>query len=195
MVSFALRCALLAVLIFALPGIASAQDAPDAHDHSADPNQSHEHSASQAEIGAWLNEMQQVHQQLERLQQRALADPELSVVQEELGEEIRTAMGTADPTLGQQLDRIGALEAEVAAAQQSGNEETLRTLMMEAQQIQQRFMAIQQQVLEQPPIAAKVSAFQTRLESKMVELDPTAGDLIERFRELEHMLDEAIGGA
>lgn len=183
-------------LLLALPAIAIAQDAAAGHDHAAGAA-GHDHDATSAvddaQIREWMTEMQQVHQQLEGLQQQALADPEIGAVQAALGEEIRVAMAAADPALDQELARMPELESQAVAAQQSGNTEAFQAVMSQAQQIQQRFMTVQQQVLEQPQIATKVTNFQTQLESKMVDLDPSAAGLIARFRSLETMLNDAIG--
>jgi chromosome segregation ATPase len=151
-------------------------------------------AGSQAEVEGLLREMQQVHTQLEGLQQQALQDPQLSAAQEELGEEIKVAMERIDPQMEQRLSRIEALEGEAASAHQAGNGERLQELMAEAQQIQQHFMNVQQQALEQPQIATKVDAFQTRLERRMVEMNPEAEGLINRFRELETRLMALMGG-
>ena len=66
--------------------------------------------------------------------------------------------------------------------------EARQELGAEAERIQRGFLAAQQRVLQQPEIAAQVTAFQQRLQRKMVELDPAAERIITRFRELETRL-------
>lgn len=193
MVSSIIKRAFLASAIaFVLPAAATAQAPGAGHDHAAGSAHAHE-GIDREEVGVWMTELQQVHEQLEGLQQQALQDPAINAAQEELGEEIRVAMAEADPTLDEQLARMATLESEATTAQQTGDVQTLQTLMGEAQQIQQRFISVQQQVLGQPQIAGKVANFQTQLESKMLELDPEAEALITRFRELETKLNEAMG--
>jgi len=180
----------LIALAFALgsPGLASAQIAP-----GQAPSQ--EEGATQQEMQSWFAELQQIHGQLESIQIRALQDPQISAAQEDLGVAIREAMEAADPTIEQQLARVETLENEASEANEAGNRERLEQLAAEAQAIQQHFMGLQEQVLVQPEFAGKLADFQTRLEEKMVEIDPIASTLINRFRELESKLAAAMGGA
>jgi hypothetical protein len=149
---------------------------------------------TQHDLEAIFAEFQEIHHQLEDIQLQALQDPQLNAAQEALGEEIRTAMEARDPALRQQMERIESLEGEAVSAQQAGNLEKLQELMVEAQAIEQRFLTIQQQVLTTPSIAAKIEAFQTELERKMVEVNPQTASLISRFRELESKLSTAMQG-
>jgi hypothetical protein len=151
--------------------------------------------AEGAEIQALFDELQRVHLQLEEIQMRALQDPQLSAEQAQLGERIQAAMEQTDPTLANRIARAEALETEAMTAQQAGNAQRLEELVVEAQAIQQHFMTVQQQVLGQPAIAQQLTTFQTRLESKMLEVDPAAATLISRFREIEDKLSEVMAGA
>src|SRR5690606_33697251 len=143
---------------------------------------------------AWFTEMQEVHQQLEVIQQEALADPELSAKQEALGEEIRLAMEVVDPSMTQRMERVQELETEATAAQAAGDTEKLQQVIQEAQQIQEHFLNVQQTALSEPTMAAKLQDFQTALEAKMVEVDPEAETLIVRFRELEAKISALMNG-
>lgn len=147
---------------------------------------------SEAQVGEWFSEFQEVHQQLEVIQAAALQDPELNAAQEELGEEIQMAMLAVDPTLDQRMTRVHELESEALAAQQEGDSQRLQELMGEAQEIQAHFMSVQESALGRPEIADKLNAFQTRLEAVMIDIDPTAEALMIRFRELETMIEAAI---
>ena len=144
------------------------------------------------EVQGWLMEMQQLQQQLGPIQTQALEDSALLVSQQELGNEIKAAVEAADPGLNQRIEQLQGAEAELAAAQQSGDSTKLQALAQEALEVQQRFIAAQQQALQQPQITAKVEAFQTELEQKMIEVDPEAAVLIQRFRELEGKLEAAM---
>lgn len=147
----------------------------------------------QAEVQAMITELQQLHTQLEGVQQQAMQDPELSAMQEEISNEIMSAMDDVDPALENQMDRIAELETEARAAQEAGNTDRLRELVGEAQQIQAHFLEVQQTVMGRPEVAAMVDGFQTRLETRMVELDPSISGVLERFRELEGRVAEAMG--
>jgi hypothetical protein len=176
------RALLTASLMMFAPALANAQQAPAA-------------AATQQQLEALFQEFQQVHLQLESIQIQALQDPALAAAQEQLGQEIRQAMESTDPSLPQKISRIEALESEAMNAQQTGDANRLQQLMVEAQQIEEHFMTVQQQVLESPAIASKVSAFQTQLETKMKQVNPQTETLITRFRTLETQLASAMGGA
>ena len=144
------------------------------------------------EVQGWLMEMQQLQQQLAPIQAQALEDSALLVSQQELGTEIKAAVEAADPGLNERIEQLQDAEAELAAAQQNGDSTKLQALAQDALEVQQRFIAAQQQALQQPQITAKVETFQTELEQKMIEVDPEAATLIQRFRELEDKLEAAM---
>jgi hypothetical protein len=147
---------------------------------------------AETELEAWLTEYQEVHTQLEGIQQQALQDPELNSIQEQLGSRIREAMENRDPSIPERITRAQALESELMGAQQAGDVERLQQLMAEAQEIEQYFITVQQAVIEDPSMAPEITAFQTRLEQKMGELDPGATALIARFKELEMKIEAAM---
>lgn len=178
------RRALLALILTAgSPGLIAAQQ--------ADPPAA---VPGQLELEAIFAEFQRVHMQLEGIQNEALRDPQLSAAQQELGTTIQSAMENVDPTMKERMARAMVLEAEAHAAQQTGDAERLEELVSEVETIELHFMRVQQQVVAEPAIAAKIMAFQTDLERKMIELNPEALDLINRFRELESVLQSATGG-
>lgn len=150
-------------------------------------------TSSPAEIQALEAELQQLHQQLESAQRQAMRDPELVAVQRELGEDIQAAMGDFDPTVDQSIERMGELEAAAMEARANEDAEQMQTLIAEAQGIQQHLMEVQQEVLESPEFASRLESLQTRLENKMIEMDPAVEDLLVRFREVEAQLLEATG--
>jgi hypothetical protein len=171
---------LAAAALAALPGALSAQNA------AAPPAAAPE--GVPAEATQWLAEMQQLHLRLSQLQERALQDPELSARQDSLGMRIRLAMESIDPALPQQMGRIEEMEGQAAAAEARSDQAALQQLNAEAQQIQQQFLAAQQKALQQPELAAELTAFQTLLEQKILAVDPAAPQLLARFQELERKL-------
>lgn len=144
------------------------------------------------EVRGWLTELDSIHQELSALQARALADPSLLAMQESVGEQMRVAMEEIDPTLAESLDRIPEMEVEAQAAESAGDQQRLEALGSEAQRIEQRFMAVQNQAMEtRPGLVAGVLAFQTALQERMLEADPQAPQLIARMQELEEKLTSA----
>lgn len=184
-ISFLTRGLLPVLLAAAVPMAVVAQQDP-----AAPPTE-----AQEQQLEAWYTELQEIHQTLQSLQQQALADAELAATQQELGSEIQLAMAEIDPSIEERLSRMQALESEAATAQQEGNVERLQTLMQEASGIQEHFAELQEQVLQEPTFAAKLSTFQEQLQQKMLQLNPEAEAQMDRLRELETRLTEAMGGA
>ena len=182
--SLAVRASLAVMAALAAPAVLSAQaGTPSAP------------SPAQPELDAMLLEFQQIHMQLEDIQGRALADPQLHATQVEIGNDIRAAMEAQDPTMPDRLARMGTLETEAQAAQQSGDETRLEALVMEAHGIEEHLLNLQQRVMQEPAMAARIAEFQTQLERKMDEVDPETPTLIARFRQLESRLAAAtVGG-
>lgn len=181
MISRTIRAAVIALVAFAVPTMLVAQD-------PAVPAE-----AQQQEVQTWLAELQQIQARLGEIQTEALEDAELRAQQEELGTELQAAIEEENPELAADAERIEALEQEAVQAQQSGDQEQLQQLAAEAQQIQTRFAMAQAQVLERPEVASKVEAFEADLEAKMVEIDPEADALIERYEELGEKVQEVMG--
>ncbi len=149
---------------------------------------------NQQQLETWFVELQQIGVQLGQIQAKALEDPALQAAQESLGTEVKTAMDRVDPGLSASVDRVAALEQEAVQAQQAGDHAKIEQLARELQQIQVRFITAQNQALQEPALAAKVEAFQTRLERRMIEIDPQSRQLIDRLRELEGKLQAASQG-
>lgn len=182
------RAFAIALVTLALPAAAAAQQRAPAPATSAQQAQ----APNEQQMQQWMTELQQIHGKLEAIQAKAAEDPQLRAAQESLGTEIRTAMEKADPTLPTSMQRVQTLESEAVQAQQAGDQAKLEQLAREAQTIQARFMEAQAKAFQQPEIATRLEAFQTRLESRMVEVDPAASGLIQRFKELEGKLATAM---
>jgi hypothetical protein len=179
------RALLVAFLGLALPAtLAAQQRAAAPMQQQAGPNEQ--------QVQQWVTELRQLHGKLEEIQDRAMQDPQLQAAQARLGEEIKVAMEKADPQLPATMQRMSVLEAEAIKAQQGGDEAKLRQLAQEAQGLQVRFVETQAQVFQQPAMAAKLEAFQQRLETRMAQVDPQAPTMIRRFQELEGRLNAAL---
>src|SRR5690606_31117791 len=183
------RAFIAAVFGIALPALAVAQGSPA----PAPAAEGTELSAQEEEMQGWYMELQELHTQLEAIQQQALADQTLAARQEALGEEIRVAMEARDSTMATRIERMSALEAEAMAAQEANNVARLQELMDEANGIQEHLFGLQQQIVEEPAIAAKLDLFQTDLQQKMLQLNPNVQQMMDRFRELETKLTAAMG--
>lgn len=142
------------------------------------------------EATAWLTEIQQIHVQLSELQEIALQDPQLAARRDSLGNHIRVAMEAIDPSLAENMTRIQEMEEQAAQAQARSDDATLTQLRAEAQLIEQQFLSVQEQALQQPQLASELSTFQTLLQEKILAVSPDAPRLLARFQELERKLGE-----
>lgn len=143
---------------------------------------------STGETQSLIAEVQQIQARLAPIQEQALQDSAIRAEQEALGVEVRSAMVQIDPTLGEQITRMEQLATEAEAAQAAGDQARLLQLSAEAQEIQQRLAEAQIQAMQRPEIAARVEAFQARLQGRMIEIEPEAEALIRRFEELQRRL-------
>lgn len=164
-----LRPGFIALALVALPAGLAAQEAPAAAEQQA-PAQT---------------EQQQIQARLQAIQARALQEPALQAAQDSIGSLLTATMERVDPTFKAQAARAEALKAEVAAAQQAGDNAKLNQLAAEAEQLQQGFAASRQRALQDPQMAAAIQAFQQRIVARMVELDPETQALLARLQELK----------
>jgi hypothetical protein len=184
---------LLTLAVVSMPAAVSAQprDARPSPVNARRPAPAH--AKKSAEAQAWLSELQVLNAKLEALQARALQDPQLVAAQQSLGGSIKAAMNRIDPTLEQSLARGKQLQQQALAARQRGDQATLGRLAGEMQNIQHRFFSVQQQVVQEPTLAARLHTFQDRVQKKMTTLDPNAPKMIARFGQLQTMLAQAQG--
>jgi hypothetical protein len=144
------------------------------------------------EVQGWIAEIQQIEQRLGPIQARAMEDAALQREQAALNEALLAALREAGPAVQADLRRVESIQPELRAAQESGDQAQLERLVREAQQLEQRLGQAQVQALQQPQIAARATAFQDRLRARMVELDPAAEELLQRFVSLQAQILAAM---
>lgn len=128
-----------------------------------------------------ITEIQQIQQRLEPIQQEALQDEELAAQLASLQTRVTAAMQEES---GEALARMESLQEEMAVAQEAGDEERMQALMMEGQSLQQELQAAQAEVMARPEISEPVEEFEAAQRARMIEIDPEAEELLERFDEL-----------
>lgn len=141
-----------------------------------------------------LQQMQVVQQDLSRIQQEALSDPELQAEQAALGEQLQLAMAQANPQVPQQIERLEQLMGEAQQAQQNQDAEKMQQIVAEAQGLEASLQEAQAAALQRPEIAPQIQSFQDKLEAKMVEVDSSTPQLIQRLQELEMELMPYVTG-
>lgn len=138
------------------------------------------------ETMALMGEAQELQQQLAPIQEEAMQDEALAAQLQELQERVQAAMRDENPEL---LERMDELEADFMAAQESGDQERVQEVGMEAQAVQGELQALQSAVLEDPELSASVQAFEDVQRERMIEIDPEAGELIDRLDEIFEQLE------
>lgn len=139
-------------------------------------------------------ELQQLQVKLQPIQQEAMQDPEIQAAQQALGVEIQAAMVEVDPQTPERIERLQELMGEAQAAQAAQDEAAMAQLVAEGRELEQQLQATQAAAIQDPEIAPRVEAFEARLLERMLEVDPEAGSLIERAKELDARLGEFLGG-
>jgi hypothetical protein len=126
----------------------------------------------------------QIQARLQQIQQRALQDPELQAAQEEIGQAVVATMARVDPAFTTRSERAQAMTADIAAAQEAGDNARLHELNAEAQELQAAFAAARAQAMQDPELQASLQAYQARVVAKMVEIEPETEQLLARLSEL-----------
>ncbi len=132
-----------------------------------------------------MMEMQTIEQELGPIQQQALEDEALAEQLASVQMQVDQAMREEDPEL---FERIETFEAEIAAAQEAGDEERLQALGQEAQGLQQSMQTVQASVLERPDVREPVEAYEEAHRARMIEIDPEAEELLDRAEEIMERL-------
>jgi len=185
------RAGLLAIVVLVIPAALGAQARPA----TARVPGASQPTTTRDEARAWMTELQGISQRLQAAHNRAMQDPQLSSTQAALMRDIKTAMERQDPQLPQLAERVRALEAEARAAQGRNDAARVQTLTREFATIRQRFMRAQQSVLQQPAIAQRARAFDARLHSRLIEVEPRTDQLLARSKELQERIRQAVNSA
>ncbi len=142
-----------------------------------------------------ITEAQAIQQEVQQLQMQAMEEnEELQVMRDQLSEMVRAAVSEIEPEFDQLIERMGELEQEFMAAQQSQDQEALQQLQMEATQVQTRLQTAEQQAMEQPQIQEEIEVFEDELMAEMTLHDPDAPQKMERLEELAARIEAAMDG-
>lgn len=144
------------------------------------------------EVQELLSEAQQTQERLAEIHDQALSDsPDLQARQADLQELVDATMRSLEPNFDQVIQRMGELEQEAMAAQQSQDGERLQALMTEAQALSGRLQAAQAQAMETPEVQDEMEAYEESLIDEMTRVDPETPQLLARMEELAEELEAA----
>jgi predicted nucleic acid-binding Zn-ribbon protein len=144
------------------------------------------------EVQELLSEAQETQERLADIHEKALAEsPDLQARQADLQELVDSTMRALEPEFDRFIERLGQLEQEAMAAQQSQDGERLQALMTEAQSVSGRLQAAQAQAMETPEIRDEMEAYEETLIDEMTRVDPETPQLLARMEELAEELEAA----
>jgi hypothetical protein len=135
-----------------------------------------------------IAEMTSIQSRLAPMQQRALESPSLRAEGEAIGANIRQVMAEIAPETPGLIARLNEMGAEVRTAQEARDSARVRTLVMEAREIEQLLQATQAAAVERPEITSAVEAFEAKVHTHMRNESPEAGPLLERLAALNEQL-------
>lgn len=141
-----------------------------------------------ANVREWTAELQRIQTRLQSVHNQVMQDAGMRRMQETFMRDVKAAMLRVDPGLDALATRVQGMQQQAVAAQQRGDLRTLQQLQSELAPIQQRFMRAQQQVMQQPGIAARAREIETQLHQRMLQLEPNTDRLLERGRGLQTRL-------
>lgn len=185
------RAAALAVFIALTPVAGAAQVRPMATEVPSMRKLAPAPGARESVIN-WYGELQSISGHMQRVHDRALADPALRGARERLMRIIQDAMDRADPELPRLFTRMGQVQTEMEAARARGDAPRFQALEMEQAQIQARFMRVRSTVLRQADIARQARGYEELLRQRMVLIEPLTENLLARSTELQRLLQETL---
>lgn len=142
-----------------------------------------------------LMELQTLQQRLGAIQQQALeSDTTLQRRETELQTTIRSAMSEIDPEVEHATARLDTLQGMAMEAQAEQDTARLESLALEAQTLQEQLEAAQQQAMTRDDVASELEEFRRDLRVAMVQVDPEADELIDRFETLVRRLQPDPAG-
>jgi predicted nucleic acid-binding Zn-ribbon protein len=145
------------------------------------------------QVRAWYSELQQISVRLQGAHARALEDQQLRTQQAAFMRMVKEEMDRADPALAGLAERVQRLEGEARAAAERGDQARLQALEREFAQIQARFINVETAVLQLPAVASAAQAYEQALRRRMVTVEPQVDQLLARTRELQGLLQRALG--
>jgi hypothetical protein len=150
-------------------------------------------AGADASVINWYGELQSLSAHLQQVHARALEDPALRQARDRLMAAVQRAMDAADTELPRLAQRVTQIQEEMVQARQGGDLARFQALEQERARIQARFMRVRATVLRQPEIARQSRQYEEQLRAKMIQIQPLTENLLARSRELQRLLQEALG--
>lgn len=149
--------------------------------------------SASGQSGAMM-EMRQLQKQLSSISEQAMQDTALQQQLQEVRDLINQTVRDMSPEAAQTMDRMDSIRGQLQTAQTQGDTARLRSLIMEAQKLQQALQKYEAKAMQEEDVAAAVKEFQNALRERMREVNPDADSLMDRADSLrEEMQNQAQG--
>lgn len=149
--------------------------------------------------GGAMMEMRQLQKQLQSISEQAMQDSALQQQLQDVQTLINQTVRDMGPEAAQTVDRMDSIRGELQAAQSQGDTAGLRSLVMEAQKLQQSLQKYRAKAMQQEDVAAAVKDFQNALREQMGDVNPNADSLMDRADslrdEMQNQAQGMLGGA
>lgn len=149
--------------------------------------------------GGAMMEMRQLQKQLSSISEQAMQDTALQQQLQEVRDLINRTVRDISPEAAQTMDRMDSIRGQLQTAQTQGDTARLRSLIMEAQKLQQALQKYEAKAMQQEDVAAAVKEFQNALREQMREVNPDADSLMDRAdslrQEMQNQAQGMLGGS
>jgi len=144
--------------------------------------------------GGAMMEMRQLQKQLRSISEQAMQDSVLQQQLQDVQNLINQTVRDMGPEAAQTMDRMDSIRGKLQAAQSQGDTAGLRSLVMEAQKLQQSLQKYRARAMQQEDVAAAVKDFQNSLREQMGEVNPNADSLMDRADSLRSEMQNQAQG-
>jgi hypothetical protein len=167
-------------------GSAGADAAPPATSGPAlPPSASSPSSSSPMDLRTEYTNLQQ---RLNGLQQKAMQDSVLKGQYDALEKTLETRMAAADPQLSAHRDRLAAIQQEMTAAKQAGQDDKFQSLLKEGTTIQNGLRQVREDAMTVEEVKTSMSAFRDSILAHMTALDPEVPTMVKRANDIAAQL-------
>lgn len=137
-------------------------------------------------------EYQQIRQQLQIIQQKALNDPEFAEESKRFSKKLDSAMIKANPSDKEKIAKRDKILSNIRKAQLNGNNEKFQKLQKDYKTISMQLMSHQQKVMENGKLHKEANELNNELIKKMTKIDSGVPKLIDRLKFLGEKLQQGM---
>lgn len=135
----------------------------------------------------------QINQQVQQIQQQAMADEDIQNMTQEFSDKLEAAIVEENPELQSAVDKKNELIDQFEKAQQAGDQEQLQQISQDYEAVNQELQPAQQQIMQQEEFRTEAQEIETAVMAKMEEINPETPQLLAKMNELRTKLQQMQG--